>query len=149
MTEYEVGYGKPPKDTRFGGSRANPRNNGSWKKDECARGKFEILIKKNEAELKELLCDINISSFDEGTINLILQVQRMSRILGDMVDELDNEEDIEKKVKLTNFCMNQLESVAVIIEKLTDQIYGKPKQMIEQTNLEAPAPRLPKDKSEE
>ena len=45
--------------------------------------------------------------------------------------------------------MNQLESVAVIIEKLTDQIYGKPKQMIEQTNLEAPAPRLPKDKSEE
>lgn len=36
-----------------------------------------------------------------------------------------------------------------IIESMINQVYGFPKQEIKQTNIEVPAPRLPKNKSEE
>lgn len=35
------------------------------------------------------------------------------------------------------------------LESMMNQVYGFPKQEIKQTNIESPAPRLPKNKSEE
>lgn len=35
------------------------------------------------------------------------------------------------------------------MQDIINQVYGFPKQEIKQTNIEAPAPRLPKNKSEE
>lgn len=132
----QVGYRRPPKDKQFGKPGGNPRHDGAWKKEESARGKFEMWIKMTEKELTELLEKENIASFDEATINLILQLQKMTRLLQEMVSKLDKEGDIEKKVKLTSLCTNQLETIMIITEKLSNQIYGAPVQKVEQTNVE-------------
>lgn len=132
----QVGYCKPPKDKQFGKPDGNPRHNGAWKKEESARGKFEMWIKMTEKELTELLEKENIASFDESTINLILQLQKMTRLLQEMVTKLEKEGDIEKKIKLTSYCTNQLETIMIITEKLSNQIYGAPVQKVEQTNIE-------------
>lgn len=123
-------------ETQFGGPRANPRHNGAWKKEESARGKFEMWIKMTEKELTELLEKENMASFDESTINLILQLQKMTRLLREMVMKLEKEKDIEKKIKLTSYCTNQLETIMIITEKLSNQIYGQPKQLVENHNIE-------------
>lgn len=125
----------PPKERRFGEKNGNPRHNGAWKKEESARGKFEMWIKMTEEELTGLLEKENIASFDESTINLILQLQKMTRLLQEMVRKLETEENIEKKVKLTSYCTNQLETIMIITEKLSNQIYGAPVQKVEQTNI--------------
>lgn len=121
---------------QFGKPGGNPRHNGAWKKEESARGKFEMWIKMTEKELTELLEKENIASFDESTINLILQLQKMTRLLQEMVTKLEKEKDIEKKIKLTSYCTNQLETIMIITEKLSNQIYGAPVQKVEQTNIE-------------
>lgn len=121
---------------QFGKPNGNPRHNGAWKKEESARGKFEMWIKMTEKELMELLEKENIASFDESTINLILQLQKMTRLLQEMVTKLEKERDIEKKIKLTSYCTNQLETIMIITEKLSNQIYGAPVQKVEQTNIE-------------
>lgn len=124
------------KAAQFGQPNGNPRHNGAWKKEESARGKFEMWIKMTEKELTELLEKENIASFDESTINLILQLQKMTRLLQEMVTKLEKERDIEKKIKLTSYCTNQLETIMIITEKLSNQIYGAPVQKVEQTNIE-------------
>lgn len=126
----------PPVDKQFGRPGGNPRHNGAWKKEESARGKFEMWIKMTEKELTELLEKENIASFDESTINLVLQLQKMTRLLREMVTKLDKEKDIEKKIKLTSYCTNQLETIMIITEKLSNQIYGQPKQLVENHNIE-------------
>lgn len=126
------------------GFEAHPerRHNGAWKKTETARWKFEQLIKKDEEELQAILADRQ-SCFDEGVINGLLQIKKLTRILGDMVSKLEKEPDIEKKVKLSSYCMNEIETLTVIQEKQMNQIYGMPKQKVEQTNIEL-KPILPK-----
>lgn len=132
-TKQGLGRGgvRPPKERQFGQPNGNPRNNGAWKKEESARGKFELWIKMTEDELSELLKKENIASFDESTINLILQMQKLTRILQEMTQKLDEETDIERKVKLTTYCTNQLETIMIITEKLSNQIYGQPKATIQ------------------
>ena len=39
---------------RFGGSKANPRNPGGWKKEDTARYKLEQMLKLSESELKQI-----------------------------------------------------------------------------------------------
>ena len=148
MADYEVGYGKPPKSAQFGQPNGNKSARGAWKKEETARWKFEQLIKKTEEELNDLLNDEQ-SCFDIGIVNGLLQIKRLTNNLGKLIDELEKETDVEKKIKLTSYCMTQIETLTVIQEKQMNQIYGMPKQQLEQTNIEAPAPRLPKNKSEE
>lgn len=130
-----VGRGGVPTPPGF---EAHPerRHNGAWKKEESARGKFEMWIKMTEKELTELLEKENMASFDESTINLILQLQKMTRLLREMVMKLEKEKDIEKKIKLTSYCTNQLETIMIITEKLSNQIYGQPKQLVENHNIE-------------
>lgn len=151
--EYEVGYGKPPqteasKKTRYGGEKENPRGQGFYKVEDTARAKFEVWIKLTEDELDKLLEKKNLASFDETTINLILQLQRLVRILKDMVDELEKEKDIEKKVRLTTYCVSQLEKIMSMLERISNQIYGTPIQRTEQTTIEL-KPILPPIEGEE
>lgn len=112
MADYEVGYGKPPKDTRFGGSRANPRNNGSWKKEDTARYKLEQMMKMTEAELLEVVKDQSRPYFERKIATSI------------------NKGDWK------------------VVESMINQVYGFPKQSIEQTNLEPPRPRLARSEKE-
>ena len=68
----EVGYKKPPKDTQFGGPRANPRHNGAWKKEDTPRYKLEQMMKLTEDELFEIVKDKSVPYFERklaGCIN--------------------------------------------------------------------------------
>lgn len=60
----EVGYKKPPKETQFGGPRANPRHNGAWKKEDTARYKLEQMMKLSETELIEVAKDKGAPYFE-------------------------------------------------------------------------------------
>lgn len=62
--EYKVGPGHPPLETRFGGPRANPRHNGSWKKEDTARYKLERMLELPEAELKSIAMDKEAPLFE-------------------------------------------------------------------------------------
>lgn len=42
----------PPKNRQFGQPGANPRNNGSWRKEDTARYKLEQMLKMSAEELK-------------------------------------------------------------------------------------------------
>lgn len=62
--EYKVGPGHPPLETRFGGPRANPRHNGSWKKEDTARYKLERMLELPEAELRSIAMDKEAPLFE-------------------------------------------------------------------------------------
>lgn len=49
---------------RFGGSKANPRNPGGWKKTDTARYKLEQMLKLSEAELKQIAKDQEAPLFE-------------------------------------------------------------------------------------
>ena len=134
----------PPVNRQFGKPGGNPRHNGAWKKEETARGKFEQWIKMTEEELRDLEKNQNLSAFDESVVNLILQIRRMVKLLEDLVDKLDKEEDVEKRVKLSTYCTSQLEQIMVMLEKLTNQIYGYPKQAVETMTLTPPPALSPR-----
>lgn len=118
-----VGRGGVPTPPGF---EAHPerRHNGAWKKEETARWKFEQWIKMTEEELKKMLEKENLAAFDISTINIILKVKTMSATA-------QNTADLER-------CLSML-------ERLVNQIYGQPKQMVEQTNIEL-KPILPEEK---
>lgn len=50
----EVGYKKPPVETRFGQPNGNPRHNGAWKKEDTPRFKLEQMMKLGEDELRKV-----------------------------------------------------------------------------------------------
>ena len=49
--DYEVGYGKPPKNRQFGQPEGNPQHNGSWHKEDTPRYWLETMMKMSEADL--------------------------------------------------------------------------------------------------
>ena len=55
--EYEVGYGKPPKNRQFGQPEGNPGNPGGWKKEDTARYKLEQMLKLSSEELQKIEAD--------------------------------------------------------------------------------------------
>ena len=67
----EVGYKKPPKDTQFGGPRANPRHNGAWKKEDTPRYKLEQMMKLTESELIEIARDKDAPYFERKLASCI------------------------------------------------------------------------------
>lgn len=90
---------------RFGGSKANPRNPGGWKKEDTARYKLEQMLKLSEVELKQLAKDSEAPLF-------------------------------ERKLAV---CIANGEWKE--IEGMMNQVYGQPKQKIEQTVI-APKPLI-------
>lgn len=50
----EVGYKKPPVETRFGQPNGNPRHSGAWKKEDTPRYKLEQMMKLGEEELRKI-----------------------------------------------------------------------------------------------
>lgn len=115
----EVGYKKPPVDKQFGQPNGNPRNPSGWKKEDTLRYKWEQMLKMDRDELLTVLGNPKASRVEAITAEVLL------------------DEKMKSSEKLA------------MLEKLSNQVYGFPKQEIKQTNIEVPAPRLPKNKSEE
>lgn len=107
----DVGYKKPPVDKQFGKKNGNPRHNGAWKKENTLRFKWEKIIEMDEAELKEVLRDPKCGRVEQMTAEVLLDRQ-----------------------------MKPTEKIAVL-DKLATQVYGLPKQKIEQTVI-APKPLI-------
>lgn len=103
-----VGYKNPPVETRFGGSKANPRNNGAWKKEDTARYKLEQMMKLSSDELAAISSDTTAPLFERKLATCI-----------------------------TNGEWKEIES-------MINQVYGQPKQSIEQVNITPPPPLSPR-----
>jgi hypothetical protein len=101
----------PPADKQFGKPGGNPRHNGAWKKESTLRYKWEKILEMDEPELKEVLRDPKCGRVEQMTAEVLLDRQ-----------------------------MKPTEKIAVL-DKLATQIYGQPKQKIEQTVI-APKPLI-------
>lgn len=117
--EYEVGDRKPPKERQFGKPNGNKQGHGFFKKEDALRYKWEKMLEMDDDELLAIKDNPKSSRVEKMTAEVLLDTEMKSA---------------EKLVSL---------------EKLANQVYGFPKQEIKQTNIEVPAPRLPKNKSEE
>ena len=91
----------PPVDKQFGKPGGNPRHNGSWKKEDTLRYKWERILEMDNDELHQVLNDPKCGRVEKMTAEVLL----------------DNE-------------MKSTEKIAVL-DKLATQIYGQPKQKIE------------------
>lgn len=54
-SDYEVGYGKPPKNRQFGQPEGNPQHNGSWHKEDTPRYWLETMMKMDDDELSTII----------------------------------------------------------------------------------------------
>lgn len=103
----------PPVERRFGQPNGNPRHNGSWKKEDTLRYKWEQILKMTDSELRAVLADQKVGRVEKMTAEVLL----------------DN-------------TMKPTEKIAVL-DKLATQVYGFPKQEVQQTNIEL-KPILPR-----
>lgn len=83
------------------------RHNGAWKKEDTLRYKLQQIAKMSEQELRDLLSDPETGEFEKNTAKTLLEMKSM---------------DAEKRWK--------------VIEGLTNQDSGYPKQQVEQHNIE-------------
>lgn len=90
------------------------RHNGAWKKEDTLRYKLQQIAKMTAEQLKGLLSNPEVGEYEKITAQTILQLSLM---------------DAEKRWR--------------VIEGLTNQDSGMPKQQIDQTNIEL-VPILPK-----
>jgi len=90
------------------------RHNGAWKKEDTLRYKLQQVAKMTTAELKALLDDLEVGEFEKNAARTIIEMSRL---------------DAEKRWR--------------VLEGLTNQDSGYPKQQVEQKNIEL-APILPK-----
>lgn len=104
----------PPKKNQFGQPEGNPRHNGAWKKEDTLRFKLQQVAKMSTEELEKILDDPNIGEFEKNAARTILEMSEM---------------DAEKRWR--------------VIEGLTNQDSGYPKQQVEQKTIEI-KPILPK-----
>lgn len=103
----------PPVERQFGKPNGNPRHNGAWKKEDTLRYKWEQILKMTDDELRAVLADQKVGRVEKMTAEVLL----------------DN-------------TMKPTEKIAVL-DRLATQVYGFPKQQVEQTNIEL-KPILPK-----
>lgn len=103
---YEVGDKKPPKERQFGQPNGNPRHNGAWKKEDTLRYKWEQMLKMDEAELFAVLNDPKASKVERTTAEVLLDI------------------DMKSADKLS------------MLTQLANQVYGLPKQINENRNIE-------------
>ena len=99
------------------GFEAHPerRHNGAWKKEDTLRYKWEQMLKLDDEELREVMNDPKASRVERITAEVLL------------------DKDMKPTDKLAS------------LEKLANQVYGFPKQVNENRNLEI-TPILPMKK---
>lgn len=114
--EYEVGNKKPPKNRQFGQAEGNPRHNGAWKKEDTLRFKLQQVAKMTADELQDLLSSPEAGEFEKNAARTILEMS-----------------NLEPNKRWP------------ILEGLTNQDSGFPKQQVEQKNIDL-KPILPKRK---
>lgn len=68
-----VGYKKPPVNRRFGMPEGNPRNDGSWKKEDTPRYKLEMMMKLPEDKLIEIATNKELPYFERKLATAINQ----------------------------------------------------------------------------
>lgn len=106
----------PPIERRFGQPNGNPRNPSGWKKEDTLRYKWEQMLKLDDAELETVLANPKASRVEHMTAEILLDKT-----------------------------MRPAEKMS-ILATLSNQIYGMPKQVNENKNIEI-KPILPmKDK---
>lgn len=104
--DYEVGNKKPPKNRQFGQPEGNPRHNGAWKKEDTLRYKWEKMLEMDDDELLAIKDNPKSSRVEKMTAEVLL------------------DEDMKSAEKLAS------------LEKLANQVYGMPKQINENKNIE-------------
>ena len=109
----------PPKERQFGQPNGNKQGHGFFQKEDTLRYKWEKMLEMDDDELLAIKNNPKSSRVEKMTAEVLL------------------DENMKSAEKLAS------------LEKLANQVYGFPKQEIKQTNIEVPAPRLPKNKSEE
>lgn len=102
----KVGYGHPPKERQFGQPNGNPRNPSGWKKSDTLRFKWEQMLKLDDAELETVLANPKASRVEHMTAEILLDKT-----------------------------MKPAEKMS-ILATLSNQIYGMPKQVNENKNIE-------------
>lgn len=102
----KVGYKKPPVERQFGKENGNPRNPSGWKKEDTLRYKWEQMLKMDEEELTAVLMNPKSSRVEKMTAEVLLS------------------NDMKPYEKLS------------ALEKLANQVYGMPKQINENKNIE-------------
>lgn len=96
----------PPIDKQFGKPNGNPRHNGAWKKEDTLRYKWEQMLKLDAEELQAVLDDPKASRVEQMTAEVLLDEH-----------------------------MKPFEKLASLRE-LANQVYGMPKQINENKNIE-------------
>lgn len=119
LGKYKVGYKRPPKEHQFGAEKANPSHSGAWKKSDTLRYKLQQIAKMSEMELRDLLSSPEVGEFEKSVARTILEMPGL---------------DPNKRWQ--------------VLEGLTNQDSGYPKQQVEQKNIEL-TPILPKPKKGE
>lgn len=114
---YEVGNKKPPKNRQFGQPEGNPRHNGAWKKEDTLRYKLQQVAKMTAEELQDLLKDPKVGEYEKNVARAILDMGTM---------------DPQKRW--------------FVIDGLTNQDGGYPKQQIDNRELPPLTSILPKIK---
>lgn len=109
----------PPADKQFGKEGGNPRHSGAWKKEDTLRFKLQQVAKLDKDELWALLDDKKAGEYEKSVARILLDVA-------------------EPQTELTT------EERWRILNGLTNQDSGMPKQQVDQTNYEAPAPLSPR-----
>lgn len=104
--EYKVGNKRPPKERQFGQPNGNPRNPSGWKKSDTLRYKWEQMLKLDDDELQAVLNDTKASRVEHMTAEILL-----------------------------DRTMKPAEKMS-ILATLSNQIYGMPKQVNENKNIE-------------
>ena len=95
-----------------------PRGHGFFKAEDTARAKLEKIITLSKKELQTIKKDENAPKFERDIAEILL----------------DGSLKPAEKWR--------------IIREIIDEIYGFPKQSVETMEVEPPAPRLAKDRSE-
>lgn len=96
---------KPPEKRQFGQKEGNPRHNGAWKKEDTLRYKLQQVAKMTEDELMDLLKDPKAGEYEKNIARTILEMEKV---------------DPDKRWH--------------VLEGLTNQDSGYPKQQVDQNN---------------
>lgn len=104
---------------QFGKPNGNKQGHGFFKKEDTLRYKWEKMLEMDDDELLAIKDNPKSSRVEKMTAEVLL------------------DREMKSAEKLSS------------LEKLANQVYGMPRQEIKQTNIEVPAPRLPKNKAEE
>lgn len=113
----------PPVDKQFGKPNGNPRGHGFFKKEDTARYKLERMIEMDDKQLTTILTDENASRFERDFAKVLLD------------QPLDKEGNYDALSKWK------------IVADMINQVYGYPKQTIDNNNIEV-SPILPKPKKD-